>query len=74
VRPVAVSRGRDTLGYYIRTHEGETMISIQEALTDLLADLRQVAVNDGADFDDALRVANIHAEAEMAPDYEEGDV
>ena len=50
------------------------MISIQEALTDLLADLRQVAVNDGADFDDALRVANIHAEAEMAPDYEEGDV
>jgi NTP pyrophosphatase (non-canonical NTP hydrolase) len=69
VRPVAINRGRDVVSYYSQKHEGDSMVSISEALADLLADLIQAAQADGADFEEALRLGYLHAETEMSSDY-----
>lgn len=71
MRKVAIDRGMKTLNAYIQEEEGVGMVTIQEALADLLADLKQAAVANGADWDESLRLAEIHAEAEMSPDYDE---
>lgn len=71
MRKVAIDRGMKTLNAYTEEEEGVGMVTIQEALTDLLADLKQAAAANGADWEEALRLADLHAETEMAEDYDE---
>lgn len=62
-----IDRGQNTLDHYMDLHPDHVncVIRSQEALTDLLTDLRHACKDDGLNIDAAILMSEIHFEAEI---------